>query len=758
LGKRLLDNKFLNSLLEAVLIISNSIDSIDCNIDFRYKASISYISQILAVIYLEKTGRIENRLYKYVNVTQSKNTSLSLRNIIDFQLRHTGIKDRFFNNFQVKINDKHSSVLIKVLKKIIVINELEPEFFGYLYEYFQKFCLQINKTTPDDAQLKLFNDKSGYDYFVIPTKSNRKSQGSFFTPPELISHLIRSGLSDKIADISSPDELLELKILDPACGGGNILLEIYKFLYDKALENFNQNTNLQEIKRLILKNCIFGMDIDDLACEITKLALFLTSGHFEHLYNIQCKNFLTDNTDKFSLIIGNPPYLNIQNIPKAEKEYYLKNFKTAFRRFDIYLLFIEKALESLQPGTLSFIIPDKFLTQTYAKKSRELILKNHTIREIISFSNQNLFKDANVSPVIITIDSQQRDKDIKVNEILSNGETISFINQKTFWSMPDFIFRIGWNVHKQEIIEHIQSKSFPLYELCYASWGAQAGDAKKFIFKSRDQADPIYQESLKPLIKGGNIDRYSISYTGEYLLYLTEGAHKLHRPAFPELFESNKIVIAEVTAKKGIIASLDRQKFYTNHSVINCIHKKDLLNINPEILNTRGIKIFNTGHNPDYKWQEDELAYIRGCDIYKDSIFNGYDIRYIISIINSQLINFYFKNLLSGNLNVFPGLVKFMPVLNLGAVTNTDLKPVKAIFENNRFEDLEKLLNKCIVDKDFLYIHNILCLATDKLLEFNQSSGFSFFETLDNIINNAIYKLYGLNLRQIEYVKNNHIK
>lgn len=771
-----LDNTTACLLLKAVLHISNSTNEPCSDLNYKYKSSISYVYLILSIIYLEKIRALPDKLHKQINHTTSNTEFYLFKNVLDFQLNTLGIKKYIFSAYKTELNNEHFLELIKILKKIISLPVINIELLGYLYEYFQQYQLEKNNSDNSNAlQLKLNLNELKYKYIIIHSDLAKKKQGSFFTPPYLIDKLITAGLTEKLNQITSLSDLLSFKVLDPACGAGNILLQVFYELYEKALQNFNQSINPEGLKKLILKNCIFGADIDDFACEITKLILFLASGKFEHFENIANGNFLMENLEgysknidtskffknnpsEFSLIIGNPPYLNIQNIDEIEKKYYLDNYLSAYRRFDIYLLFIEKSLQSFlkKDGILAFIIPDKFLTQSYAKKCRQLILKNHSIKEIINFNKLNLFSNASVSPIIITINTcKNTNNDIKISEIFEKTTKNNFINQNSYLDMHDFTFRIGWNVYKQEIIEQIQSKSFPLHKLCYISWGAQPGNAKKFIFNNIDQVAPENKKYLKPLIRGGNLDRYTISYTGDYLLYLTEGDLKLHRPALAELFESKKIVIAEVSASKGIVACLDNEKFYTNHSIINCIHKKDLLEVNQNILNSRGIKIFDETENIENKWHENHNAYTRGGKIYRHCGFNNICLNYAMSIINSRLINFYFKNFLSGNLNVFPELIKFLPIFDIGLVDqNNNFEHYQSLINNNDFEKIKNILENLLNNNNYSDIHSIFSLITDKLINLKLNLNTSGFLELDNILDNAIFKLYGLNDNQINFIKN----
>ena len=750
------------SLLRAVLLISNSLE-IECSdYDNIYKYSISCVYWILAVLYAEKNGILPNTLHKQIKYTKSAEESSLFQSSLNLQTQLLGINYKLFKNYstEITIKDEYYLEFLGIFKTIISLKTIDVDFFGYLYEYFQQYTLvDYDRINPKTYQLKLDLVKTDYKFTVIKSNQNKK-QGSFFTPPELINKLLQSSLNKTLDKTNSMRDLLALTILDPACGGGNILLSIYNAIYNKALSELNKGISKNDLKRLILTNCIYGLDIDEFACDITRLVLFLATNRTDHFDNIICDNFLThefDTNQKFSLVIGNPPYLNIQNINEEDKKNYLANYNFAFRRFDLYVLFLEKTLDYIlkDKGTMAFIIPDKFLTQSYAKKARALILDSHSIKEIISFKNPNLFKNIGIFPVIFVAQKTKKENaDVKTTEITNKLEKSTTIKQDLFKKLYNTSYRICWKASKQELIENIQSKSFPLSELCYISWGAQAGNAKRFIFNNINLVDQNERNYLKPLIKGANIKRYNISYSGEYLLYLTDGENKLHRPAFNELFASKKILIPEVTSNNGIFAGLDYDKYYTNHSIINCIHKKDLYSLQEEILKSRNIKFLDVNNLNEYKWQEEDNAYTRGCTIYKDSKFDNIDLNYALLLINSKLVNFYFKNFLSGGLNVFPELVRHLPVYNI-KVSNYLIEPLefKTYLDNFDYEKIEDIIHKTLINEDFTNLHYFLSLIAQSLSNLKQNLNNSQFIILDNIVNNFIYTLYGLTDKQIALIE-----
>lgn len=111
---------------------------------------------------------------------------------------------------------------------------------------------------------------------------------------------------------------------------------------------------------------------------------------------IRHKDFLGSSIGAFDFIIGNPPYIPITRLSEEEKRYYRAHFKTAQYRFDLYLLFFERALESLKPdGRLVFITPEKFLYTETATSLRKILasmrideielIKEETFGELITY-------------------------------------------------------------------------------------------------------------------------------------------------------------------------------------------------------------------------------------------------------------------------------------------------------------------------------------------------------------------------------------
>src|SRR3990167_2263140 len=152
----------------------------------------------------------------------------------------------------------------------------------------------------------------------------RKAGGVYYTPKYIVDYIVKNTVC-KLIEGKTPKQIEKIKILDPACGSGSFLLGAYQYLLDYHLEyyrkhpkeaqtitfDFYQKVRPDDLslplraKARILKNNIFGVDIDPQAVEITMMSLYLKALEGERsllpkkqallpslTYNIKCGNSL----------------------------------------------------------------------------------------------------------------------------------------------------------------------------------------------------------------------------------------------------------------------------------------------------------------------------------------------------------------------------------------------------------------------------------------------------------------------------------
>ena len=100
--------------------------------------------------------------------------------------------------------------------------------------------------------------------------------------------------------------------------------------------------------------------------------------------------------DGFDVILGNPPYLNVELVPAEQKKYFAEHFTTFYKRYDIFGLFFEVSLTRLSNGrsSVAFIVPQQVANNLSYKKLRDMMLENRWLREVL-YLGDKVFAEAN---------------------------------------------------------------------------------------------------------------------------------------------------------------------------------------------------------------------------------------------------------------------------------------------------------------------------------------------------------------------------
>lgn len=289
------------------------------------------------------------------------------------------------------------------------------------------------------------------------TKTKRKKDGVFYTPKYITKYIVDNTIwklcTEKKAELQLDETqyttdkriqqktkkdllakletyrkwLLELTIVDPACGSGAFLNQALEFLiaehrYIDELQAklFGDALVLSDVEGSILENNLYGVDLNEESVEIAKLSLWLRTAQRNRKLNslnnnIKCGNSLIDDPevagDKafnwqeafpkvfskggFDVVIGNPPYVRVQNLNHIEIDYFKSNKLTAFKRVDISTLFFELSYFILKPkGILSFITSNQFQSAEYGQEIRTFIKNRYRIKSIIDFGDLPVFEGA----------------------------------------------------------------------------------------------------------------------------------------------------------------------------------------------------------------------------------------------------------------------------------------------------------------------------------------------------------------------------
>ncbi len=503
---------------------------------------------------------------------------------------------------------------------------------------------------------------------VEEKKTKRKSQGIYYTPAFVTKYIVGQTVG-KYLEENGYNPSKPPRVLDMACGSGSFLIEAFDVIDNFVAKQRGQvqkdeidfNDRMRQLE--VLQNCIYGVDKDKQAVEVARLNLLLRGLHSREklpmLENIANGDSLKSDTypsrfpkvmkdGGFDIVVGNPPYVRAENMAREDRDYFMAgDFETAYGRFDIFILFVERAIKLLRDGgRLGFILPHPVLNENYAKLTRAFILNSCAIETIIDLSDYKVFQNATVATCILIVRkepdySTRQSNRIQIIEQETYDDGISqentnerFITQSVFDNTPQNSFRLDFDNSAISILEKIDNQSVKIGDLCYVITGAVMHNSKTGESKERLIYDK-FKKGLKPYIEAKEITRYITPVSTRFMEYREK---EMHRPKFPELFENNKIMVQMVAGDNGLIATYDRQNLYTDHSLHLCVLKSYLFGVKRSQIKITGEEAqFSKPYNPEF----------------------------LLAHINSRLGNFYFRRKLEGGLNIYPETVRQLPVYRI---------------------------------------------------------------------------------------------
>mgnify|MGYP001160802383 CR=1 FL=1 len=229
-----------------------------------------------------------------------------------------------------------------------------------------------------------------YDYPKTLSAKTLKMQGIVYTPKEIAEQVVKQALSLWQTDKNSVAYDGPPKILDLGCGTG-IFMQVAKELCPEAE--------------------IFGCDTDEKAIMIAK----------ENGFNNAFVSSFLDIEERYDIIIGNPPYVRIQNLDNETRSK-VQNLELTQGDTDLYLAAMEWSLKHAE--IVSFITPNSWTMNNSAKKLREYIANNALLFSLEDFGEKQVFAGVQTYVAISTF-AQTMDY-----SITRNGKTI----QKTYGS------------------------------------------------------------------------------------------------------------------------------------------------------------------------------------------------------------------------------------------------------------------------------------------------------------------------------------
>jgi type I restriction-modification system DNA methylase subunit len=656
---------------------------------------------------------------------------------------------------------------------LVIDDKLLKEIFKNLYYPHSPFRFSVMPADILGQVYEQFLGKvirltDGHQAKVEDKPEVKKVGGVYYTPTYIVNYIVENTLG-KLLGISAgeeaaakqvtPKDVSKIKVLDPACGSGSFLIVAYQYLLDWHLKYYTESADTdnalkkniifrapngeyrlttKERKRILLNN-IFGVDIDSQAVEVTKLSLLLKvlEGETEQSIknqmdlfreralpdlstNIKCGNSLIgpdfydqmemnflDDDEKlrinvfewnrefkeimsaggFDVVIGNPPYVfgGVYGIEEYEKKYFPNKYFSGKGKVNLFAIFFEKSLQILDKSRyVSFIIPNTILRVTSYKYFREFIINHYNIMEIVDLGN-GVFKGATTSSIILTIVKSHNsfNKFVVKSSLLDQGRIV----EQSVYKKEEYILNIKSDDLQSDLTEKLNTKSFQLGEIC-----------REMIFGvviTKNQNEVVFdkqRKGLKPFLEGKDIGRYYIKPISKYLLYEPK---MLHRARSKEIFEvKEKIVIQRITGgKRPLNAAYDDKQYYNKESLNNIILKNN-------------------------------------CE---------YSSHFVLAILNSKLINWYYKICFTNESTL---------TVNLSKTYLSKIPIILIDFKDNYSNKLYLALISFAKNMILLQEKYHMTRLPQEIISLQRQ-----IEATDRQIDQLVYQLYGLTEEEIKIVE-----
>ena len=623
--------------------------------------------------------------------------------------------------------------------------------FQSLFDFFDSYNFTIDENDPNDAEVGVDPEMLGKIFENL--LEDNKDKGAFYTPKEIVRYMcqesltayLQTGIDDaevkehianfvKTNDVeelggasselamSIDRKLIDVKICDPAIGSGAFPMGLLRELYAcrKSIEIFEED-NAADIKRHIIQNNIYGVDIEKGAVDIARLrfwlALIIDEKEPMPLPNLDFKIMqgnsllesykgvdldvtskklktgkdtkktrgvlslgfeetdvqktiqdlvksyfsITDHTlraqrrqqiDKyvkdyikvcaegnhevqdavdeleipndqfflwhtyfadvfekggFDIVIGNPPY------GVSIKDDYRKAVVASWGNvpdYEIYYYFIVLAAPLLkEKGIMSYIIPNTFLFNTFAKHFREMLVEKWNVLEILDCTKFPIFESAVVRNAINLF---QKDSEgskqvgyrntanvTSFSDLLERErefmtvESLLAMNQN--WGLAYFLPTSIRNVVNLISSSPLTVKDvFPEISQGLIAYDKYKGQSEEII-KSRAYHSFIYKDGLKKWLWGEDVTRYNLTWNGkEYIDY----CNGIANPRNPSFFVGKRMLVREIT-NPSIFAALIEIEAYNDPSIIIVKESRDYpIEILVGIMNSKLATFFHFNHSP----------------------------------------------------------------------------------------------------------------------------------------------------------------
>lgn len=323
---------------------------------------------------------------------------------------------------------------------------------------------------------------------TLANPTDEKKFGVIYTPKPVVDLMLRkcSGIAGK-------------RICDPSCGDGEFLVEIAERIYRRLAKGESSKQLHYTLENLT------GFDIDKEALKICRKRLNDVARKYKRKplkWNLCLRDGLDlqknrtllsvmsgeKETEKFDIVIGNPPYVRIQHLEKSRREkIYRSKWELVSGCSDLFIVFFEIGLHLLKDkGELVYITPNSWLKTAAGKALRNHVKGNHNIKFLCDFGDTQVFEGYTTYTSIVILEKHGRKKEkvpaYKCDEI-QKGKPLQLKNGYVVHT-TDSVWSLFSKEDRNFLDECVESATATLAEIASINVGIQTLADNVFIFEA----------------------------------------------------------------------------------------------------------------------------------------------------------------------------------------------------------------------------------------------------------------------------------
>ena len=405
----------------------------------------------------------------------------------------------------------------------------------------------------------------------------------------------------------------------------------------------------------------------------------------------------------FDIVIGNPPYVNVQLMSVKEKDQYKKIYESFFKRCDMFCLFLELGLLKLtsEEGIVTFIIPSVVHSNMSYQKIRDIILDHQWLSEV-RYTGGDVFNAPTVDTTIL-ICNKKGNKNIKLTEAINFSNPKSHHVPADYFKKYNNVISIG-DDQGSEIFDKLFNPNFDIVGNHYTVFqGIVTGNNPAFVFDTLQDAlkKNVDVSLLHPLCHGRDLEKYKVRSRERRILYIDNDVKidnylqtKEWLLCFKEALEKRREVRRSVIRWYGlqwprVKAELDiKEKIILQNTRNESLKTRIVATLDDTgVYGTQGINFIIPKHSED-------------------------SLRYLLGILNSKLMNYLFATKFL-NLAIKAEYVKQVKLPNVSEGQKTQIEDLVNAILQGKLSDADTSKEETAID---LLVYHLYGLTYDEVL------------------------------------------